>query len=94
LGVPASGERVPLPPLISSGNEEVLQSMLIIHQGLRGGDPAGFCREIASRVAEDSSLLGIDAVEIVTSTFDCVGYFEGDTSPRARRVHQRCEVAR
>jgi len=94
LGVHATGEREALSPSISSGNGEVLQSMLIIHQGITGGDAAGFCREIASRVARAGSLADIHEIEIATSVFDCVAYFEGDTSPRSRRVHQTCEVPR
>ena len=94
LGVNGEGEREPLSPLISSGNEEVLQSMLIIHQGLYGSDPDGFCAEIAARVATSSDLADIEAVEIVTSRFDCVAYFEGDTTPVSRHTHRRCEVNR
>jgi len=94
LGVNPEGEREPLPPLISAGNEEVLQSMLIIHQGLYGSDPAAFCDEIAARVAESTDHDDVEAVEIVTSRFDCVAYFEGDTAPVARHVHRRCEVNR
>lgn len=72
LGVNDEGEREPLPPLISAGNEEVLQSMLIIHQGLYGSDPAAFCEEIAARVASSADHENIEAVELVTSRFDCV----------------------
>ncbi len=94
LGVTQSGERQPLAPLVSAGNEEVLQSMRIIHQGVTGNDPLGFCQQVAARVAQDASLNEVERVEIATSVFDCVAYFDGETAPQTRRVHQHCPVLR
>lgn len=98
LAIHGDGKRSPLSPTIASGNWEVLQSMMIINTAINGGDrtQGPFCAAIALRVAEsaDEDLEDVMAVELATSTFDTVAYFEGDTEPRQRQVHRRCEVAR
>jgi hypothetical protein len=98
LAVHEDGTRTPLSPSISAATFEVLQSMMTIDAAIRGDTQhkASLCVQIASRVAEsgDSELSDVAAVELATSTFDCVAYFEGDTEPRERRVHHRCEVSR
>jgi hypothetical protein len=99
LGVTDEGERVPLPPIVSAANREVLQSMMIIENAIGGGPArvASFCNEVAARVAErrdDADFARFVAVEIATSTYDGVAYFAGDTGPLERRVHARCVVPR
>ncbi len=98
LGVHADAEETPLSPSISAATYEVLQSMMTIQAAIDGGPStqASLCHQIAERVAEsgDAELADVESVEIATSTFDSVAYFEGDTEPRARRVHMRCEVER
>jgi len=99
LGVTASGERVPLPPIVSAANREVLQSMMIIENAIGGGAArvASFCNEVATRVAErrdDEDFARFVDVEIATSTYDGVAYFAGDTEPLERRMHARCAVPR
>lgn len=96
LGVQADGSRAPLSPSISVGNIEVLQSLMTIHAAIKAGRKrqASFCEEVAIRVLGDSDLNDVVAVELVTSRFDCVAYFEGETEPKKRKVHHRCEVSR
>lgn len=98
LGVHEDGERTPLSPTIASDNWEVLQSMMIINSAINGGPPTqvSFCLAIAGRVRDsgDDDLGDVVAVELATSTFDTVAYFDGDTAPRERVVHHRCEVER
>ncbi len=98
LGVNAEGEATPLSPSISAGTYEVLQSMMTIQAAINGGPRTsnGLCHDIAGRVAEsgDDDLADVREVIIATSTFDCVAYFEGETEPKARQVHVRCEVER
>lgn len=95
LGIDAAGERAPLPPMISAGNREVLQSMATLQQAVRAGRAAAQCDEIAARVLADGSLAHVVSVEIATDTFDAVAYFEeGRTAPIARSAHARCEVPR
>ncbi|RLB54819.1 MAG: hypothetical protein DRJ42_08020 [Deltaproteobacteria bacterium] len=98
LGVHEDGERTPLSPMIASDNWEVLQSMMIINTAINGGahTQEPFCAAIAGRVAEsnDDDLADVVAVELATSTFDTVAYFDGDTAPRNRQVHRSCEVTR
>ncbi len=94
LGVRADGTRVPLPPLVSSGNREVLQSMMTIHYAVFSARRQAFCEEVAGRVAEAPELRDVRAVELATSTFDAVRYFEASPAPIRRTVHARCEVRR
>jgi len=98
LGVHEDGTRTPLPPTISAGTYEVLQSMMTIDAAIRGGpqQQASLCVEIAARIADsgDDDLSDVEAVELAVSTFDCVAYFEGDTAPRERHARHRCEVQR
>jgi len=98
LGVRRDGTLVPLSPLVASNNREVLQSMVTIHHGVFSGPERArtFCAEVAGRVAgsSDAELGNVTAVELATSRFDAVAYFEDEPVPIDRRVHVRCEVAR
>lgn len=93
LGIDAEEERTPLEPLVSSGNREVLQSMVTIEQGVHHGAPR-FCEEIATRVAADHDLDDVVAVELVTDTWDTVAYFDAAAPSQHHEVHARCEVRR
>ena len=93
LGVRPGGERVPLSPMVASGNREVMQSMMTIILALRS-DGAGYCAEVAQRVAREDDLADVEAVEIATSTWDTVRYFEEGPEPIRRVVHFRCPVPR
>tara|TARA_B100001750_G_scaffold193842_1_gene164964 strand:+ start:899 stop:1357 length:459 start_codon:yes stop_codon:yes gene_type:complete len=93
LGVDGEGHREPLSPTISSGNYEVMQAMMTIMIAMRADGP-GYCAEIAQRVAEESDLDHLEAVELATSTWDTVRYFEEGPEPLTRHVHHRCPVPR
>ena len=93
-GVAADGSRQALAPMISSGNREVLQSMMTISNEVHGGRAAPFCLEIAERVAASDDLDHVVTVELLTSTFDSVKYFEDGPEPLRRDLHHRCEVSR
>ena len=43
LGLDAQGERMPLPPMISAGNREVLQSMATLQQAVSAGRARAQC---------------------------------------------------
>ena len=94
LGVRADGTRVPLPPMVAAANREVLQAMMTIHAAVFGPDRQAFCEEVATRVAAAEELRDVVSVELATSAFDAVRYFEESPRPLARRVHARCEVPR
>lgn len=93
LGVDSGGRLTPLEPLVSSGNREVLQSMVTLEHGVHHGAPR-FCEEIAARVAADDDLDGVVSVELATDTWDTVAYFDEDAPSQEHRVHARCEVER
>ncbi len=98
LGVQSDGRSFPLPPIISTGSHEVLQSMQTLHREVRRGRSRRdtFCREVAQRVAaaDDPSLRDTHHVELVHSRFDALAYFETGTEPLQRRRLARCEVPR
>lgn len=56
LGIDAAGVETPLSPMITSGNREVMQSMMSLHHGVHSGPErsAAYCLEIAERVAADA----------------------------------------
>jgi DNA-binding transcriptional LysR family regulator len=94
LGVRADESTVPLSPMVSSANREVLQSMMTIHNAVADGRAISFCHEVAARVAESSDLDDVARVRIVTSRFDSVAYFESGPEPLERTLHAECAVAR
>ena len=92
LGITDTGEVQALSPRISSGNAEVLQSMVTIGRSIHEGRAAAFCREVAERVAADDGHSAIVEVRLATSDYDCVRYFEHSREPLARAVHATCGV--
>ncbi len=94
LGVDADGTRRALPPIVSSGNREVLQSWRTIGQAIEGGRAETFCEEVAQRVVEDGDFDDVLEVEIASSEYDAVRYFEAGPTPINRVVHARCAVRR
>ncbi len=96
VGVGPDGRRTPLPPIVSADNREVLQSMMIIENAVRGGPERArtFCDEVARRVAasDDPALRRVTRVEIATSRWDAVRYFAESPEPIERHVHATCEV--
>lgn len=93
-GVSEDGARQALSPLVSSGNREVLQSMMTIGNEVHAGRSVPFCREVAQRVAAEPDLAHIAYVELLTSTFDSIAYFEEGPEPLHRELHHRCRVER
>ena len=95
LGVRHDGRREPLPPMISVGTREVLQSMVTLERavGLGRASADAHCREVISRAAIDSDYDDLVAVELATSTFDAVAYFERGPEPLRRVLRARCEVS-
>ena len=93
LGVWPEGVREPLPPTITSGSYEVMQAMMTISIAHQADGP-GYCRELAERVAEDEDYAEVGFIEIATSTWDTVAYFEEGPEPIERVVHHRCPVRR
>lgn len=93
VGLDAEGRAEPLPPRLSSGNREVLQSMVVLQQAVQSGRAGAQCEEIAARVT--AARPEVTHVVIETISFDAVAYFEEDRrEPEARDVHARCEVRR
>jgi hypothetical protein len=98
VAVEEDGDRVPLPPQLTSGNMEVLQSMATIWRAVHSGVERrrDYCETLARRVAAapDDEYEQAVAVELATQVYDSVAYFEPGESVEAREVHERCEVPR
>ncbi len=97
LGVTSDGARVPLPPRVSADTYEVLQSMTVLGRVVAAGPEAAraHCATIAGRARDaGGELADVRAVELATSHFDVLRYYDGSPEPLAREVHARCEVPR
>ena len=98
LGVFPDGTRKPLPPKLSTGNQEVIQTLSMIAAEAYGGPARArrLCRDAAARVAQSNHPRWSEttSIEIVRSRFDAVAYFEEGPAPRQRRTLRRCEVER
>jgi len=98
LAVHADGTREPLPPSITSDNPEVLQSMMTIRRAAFAPPDyrAKYCRTVAKRVVDSGNdeWDDVEQLEIATSLYDAVDYFEDGPEPLKRRIRHRCEVHR
>jgi hypothetical protein len=90
VGIDDAGEVERLSPRRISGSYEVIHAASTVTKAIRSGDAGALCREIAARARDD----GFARIEVVTEAYDTVGWFEGDETPAARRVHATCEVGR
>ena len=97
LAVRDDGTRRPVPPHLVF-NSEVLQSMTAIERAIYAGPGATdeLCRAIAARAAtsDEEAVRGASQIELVSSRFDSLAYFEGHTEPASRHVYGRCDVRR
>lgn len=93
LAVLPGGARVPVEPALV-GTREVLQSKATVEGALGRGQGAALCAEIAARLPSGpDETARATHVELVTSVFDVVAYFEeGRRAPLSRAVHARCAV--
>ena len=79
------------------------QSVVLVSNGLGGyADetgarlPASLHTTLDAVFADVDGVNGVDIVmvELITSTFDSVKYFEEGPEPLSRQLHHRCEVTR
>jgi hypothetical protein len=70
----------------SSG--EMLQTQAVLRQALGHGEAAteALCERIARRVEGSGAV----SVQIVTSSYDAVRYYQGDREPLSRTVYTTC----
>ena len=94
LAVHADGTREALPPMMSTGIREVLQSKTMITAALVSGRGQPFCEAIAERVraSGDPDYADVTSIELATSTFHTLDYFDHGPEPVKRTVHVRCEM--
>ena len=86
VGFDSTDQRITLSPRIVGGTLEVIQAAGTIAQAIRSGSTANLCDEVLAKAPA-----AVVAVEIVTETYDVVGYFDGADDPSQRTVHARCE---
>ena len=87
IGFDAEDRRVTLSPRIVGGTLEVIQAAGTIAQAIRTGGTEDLCIEVLDKAPPT-----VVAVEIVTETYDVVGYFDGEKEPIERNVHARCRL--
>lgn len=91
VGVASDGRRAALPPQ-AVANEEAVQALETIRQAIRQGpwSVESLCRRAAgwARTHRPS----VETVEVVSSRYDAIAYFEGGKEPRASTLHARCPV--
>lgn len=89
------GTRVPLTPGQATGNDEVLQAMVLIRRAALAPPDRrqAFCERAARRLVDGGDADGVVALEIATARHDGLAYFRPGYTPLARRLHHRCEVA-
>lgn len=85
IGFDRAGERITLSPGVIGGTAEVIQAAATVSQAIRAGTTDALCGEILAKAPA-----GAVAVEVVTETYDVVGYFDGDEEPIRATVHARC----
>lgn len=78
------------PPPSAIASDQVLQAQETLRQALRFG--ATETQALCERIAERVEGTGAARVEIVTSTYDALVYFEGDREPVSRDIHATCET--
>lgn len=91
VGLTANGKREPVPPRFTA-NGTVMQAASSIQRAIARGDAALFCEQVAKRLTS-SGEGDVRALEVVTSHFHAIEYFEGKTTPGERHVHAQCDVA-
>ena len=95
LAVYPDGRKVPLPPQISTGNQEVIQAMgTILRESYKKKRAKAFCEDIVRRMqaSDDPEWEDVASVEIARSQFDTVAYFQTGPEPVRRRTVRRCPV--
>lgn len=87
--VDENGAERPAPPS-AIANDEALQAQETLRQALDSGDAttAALCERIAGRVVNSEAVY----VQIVTSTYHVIRYYQGQREPIARSVIATCEV--
>ena len=86
VGYDAAANRLTLSPAVVGGTREVIQAAGTVGQAIGSGAAEELCREILANAPAE-----VVAIEIVTETYDVIGYFDGDEEPLEQTVHARCE---
>lgn len=98
LGVGADGQRRPLSPELLAGVSQPKLALERVREAIRRKRAGALCRDVAQRVSASASAKEMPAserpvaLEVVTDTWDTLEGLEPGAEPRARIVHERCEV--
>ena len=55
---------------------------------------AELCRDVAARVAGESSFAQVEWIHVVTDRYDAIGYFTEGPEPISTKVRAKCPVQR
>ena len=91
----ALGNRFPLAhPIVGSGGLNQVRRQII--KRVDRGEASKLCQSVSSRVGrrQEGRLSDVVTIQVVTGMYRLDGYFAGDKSPVAERVHATCDVKR
>ncbi|MCA9650101.1 MAG: hypothetical protein H6712_18370 [Myxococcales bacterium] len=91
VGFSREGRHRPVPPELL-GTEEVMQAHQTVRVAIRRGHADELCQRAAQRVRAEPGFEDLEQLEVRTDFYESIAYFDGDTKPRATRVHARCPV--
>lgn len=91
VGFSREGRHRPVPPELL-GTEEIMQAYQTVRVAIRRGHAKALCQRTAERVQAEPAFADLERLEVRTDTYDALAYFDGDTKPRATRIHARCPV--
>ena len=93
-GVSESGARQRIAPRLIA-TDEVMQAAATVKRAVLAGEPrmSALCSSVAARVATQTELASVRALELTSAEYEPVSYFVSGPAPRNRIVHHRCAVA-
>lgn len=77
-----------LNPRVIGGTDQAVQAVATVNQAIRTSATAALCSEIADRLTGEAG-----TVEVVTVSYDTIGWFRGHREPVDRVVHASCPTA-
>lgn len=94
VGVDSGGNQIRLSPALVAGSIEVIQAVATVEDAVNKNTTADLCGRIAARVALASDLTDIEAVAVITETYDIVPALSDNAPPVGAVEHTRCPVRR
>lgn len=93
VGIDTSGAQRWLDPRLINGTREVVEAAAVVDAEIGAGEAPRLCAAVAERVRQrGGDVADLDHLEVVSFSFDAVGWFGGRREPLTRDVHASCPV--